>query len=133
MFPTKTAVALAKASNLDDVFDNTVQPFRWEQSLGTFQRLSLVTDFDTCMKALMPAVQTKLNHQHKQVLHMIYDMAKADVMGLAVEALVDVASGKYVTKDKIAAATVLNELYGEKQLIEDVKITDKLMINLVKD
>lgn len=130
MFPTRTAVDLASASNLDDVID---KPHNFRIGLGVYQRLALVADQETCMRAIMPYICVKLNEQHKQVLRLIYDMAKSDTLGLAVEALVDTAENSKSPKDRVAAATVLNELYGEKHLIEDVKLTDKLLINLVND
>jgi len=127
MFPTKTATALAKASELDTVF---VDPVTWQMDFAVFQRLALVADYETCVRALMPKISRKLTEQHNIVLKLIYDMAKSDVLGLAIESLCDVAE-KASGKDRIAASTVLNELFGEKQLIEDVKLTDRLMINLV--
>ena len=128
MFPTRTAVDLATASDLDKIID---KPHNFRIGLGIYQRLALVSDQDTCMRAIMPYISTKLSDQHKQVLRLIYDMAKSDTLGIAVEALLDTAEHSKTYRDKIAAATVINELYGEKHLIEDVKLTDKLMINLV--
>jgi len=128
MFPTRTAVDLANASDLDKVID---KPHNFRIGLGIYQRLALVSDQETCMRAIMPYICEKLTQQHQQVLKLIYDMAKSDTLGIAVESLVDTAENSKSPKDRVAAATVINELYGEKHLIEDVKLTDKLLINLV--
>jgi hypothetical protein len=128
-FPTRTAVALAEASDLSRLFEKPVQ---WKDGLGHFQRTALVADLDTCMRVVMPHIDKKLSLADKQAFQLIHELAKPDVLGLAMEALVEALDRKNsASKDMVAAATVLNELYGEKHLIEDVKLTDKLMINLV--
>jgi len=128
MLPTKTAIALAKASKLDSLFKDALL---WEQQLGHFQRFSLVSDYDTAVKAIQPYLSRKIETSDKVVLNIIHDLAKTDILGIAMERLMDVVEGSRSDKDKIAAATILNELYGDKELVADMKLTDRLMINLV--
>jgi hypothetical protein len=128
MLPTKTAVALAQASHINTLFKDQLL---WKQHLGHFQRLSLVADYDTASMVIQPYLAKNIDPQSKVVLTVIHDLAKNDVLGLAVEALLDMAETSKNGKDKLAAATIINELYGEKDLVSDVKLTDRLMINLV--
>lgn len=128
MFPTKIAVSLAQSVELENVFKDKLL---WKQQFGQYQRMCLVADETVAMSALRPYIGAALLPAHKQMLSLIYSMCKSDILSLAVEALVNTAENSRSDKDKIAAATVVNELFGEKELIKDVKLTDKLMINLV--
>jgi hypothetical protein len=128
MLPTKTAIALAEASQLKDIFKD---PLLWKQHIGIFQRLSLVADYDTAIRGVTPYIHRKLTPEDSTVFTLLYGMAKKDVLGLAVEALLEVAETSKSHKEKIAAAAVLNELYGDKDLVKDVSLTDRLIVNLV--
>lgn len=128
MFPTKVCESLTRASDLTTLFKG---PHGWKEPLGQFQRLSLVTTFDIAFKAVTPHLDSKPNEQQIIGFKLIGEMAKCDVLSLAMEVLIDTVESSRSDKEKIAAATVINELYGDKQLVSDVKLTDKLMINLV--
>lgn len=130
MFPTRVAESLVRASEVDKLFG---KPHAWKEPIGQFQRLSLVTDYDMAFKAINPHLEEKPDEQHTLCFKLLYEMAKHDVLSLAMERLVDTVEASRSDKDKIAAATVINELFGEKHLVEDVKLTDRLMINLVGD
>jgi hypothetical protein len=94
-----------------------------------------VTDFDVAFKAVAPHIKSGMTVSDQQMigLKLIGSMAKSDCLSLAMERLVDVVETSRSDKDKIAASAIINELYGEKELIADVKLTDRLMINLVGD
>jgi len=126
-FPTRSAVQLAKASGIDKL---TSQAHAWQNALEAFQRMSLVSDYEDCIKVFVTYIDYKLELKHTNCLKNIYNMSKKDVLSIAMDNLLTVCE-RGNSKDKIAAATVINELFGEKHLIEDVKLTDKLMINLV--
>ena len=130
VFPTKTAEALAKASDLDKLFSDVQQ---WRLNLGIFQQIALGSDLETCMRAIMPFIDKKITSQQKQCFELIHSMAKQEALGMAIGGLVDVVENSRVAKDRTTAATILQELFGEKQLIESEKLTDKLVVNLVKD
>ena len=127
--PTKIAISIAESAGVQELF-NDVQT--WREYLGRFQRLCLVSDYDTAMKALVPHLDQALEGNHKTALSLIHQISKEDVLGLAVESLIDItAKSNGNNRDKIAAIAVLNELYGDKELISDETLTDKLVVNLV--
>lgn len=133
--PTKLAVELAKASDLSKVLrkgnegqtPSVIRNF----ALAAFQQMALAGDLDDCMRAIAPYLGGKLNQQHKQCLELIFTLTRKDVLGQAVEGLMEVATNSRNSKDKVTAATILHELYGEKQLINEESLTDKLVVNLV--
>lgn len=129
--PTKVAVAIAESAGIDELFEDVQM---WTDYLGRFQRLCLVSDYDTAVKALVPHMSERVGMEgnHKTALELIHRISKEDVLGLAVEALVNVTQQTNgSSKDKIAAAAILNELYGDKELISEETLTDKLIVNLV--
>lgn len=128
MFPTKLCESLVRASEVDKLFKD---PHAWKVPLGQFQRLSLVTDYDTAIKAVVPHLDVKPSKQHVLSLKMIHEISKNDILSIAMERLVDVVESSRSDKEKVSAATIINELYGDKDLIKDVKLTDRLLINLV--
>ena len=128
MFPTNVCESLVKASKLDSLFEGATG---WRIPLGQYQRLSLVSEHDTAFKAVAPLLTSKPDDQQMLAFKLIGTMVKSDALSLAMEQLIDMAESARSEKERLAAATVVNELFGEKQLIEDVKLTDKLMINLV--
>ena len=128
MMPTKTAVNIAMASDIHKLFDN-IQT--WQEGLGAFQRVCLVADYDTAMRCLAPYISAKIDPQQKQALQLIHTLAKSDVLGLAMEGLVHIIQTSKNDRDKLEAARVLNDLYGEKKLDNDLGLSEKLSINLV--
>ena len=130
VFPTKTAVALAKASDLDKLFSDVQQ---WRTNLGIFQQMALGSSLEICMRAIMPHIDKQLNDQHKKCFELIHGLSRQEALGIAIGGLVDIVENSRVAKDRAAAAAIINELFGEKQLIQDDKLTDKLVVNLVKD
>lgn len=128
MFPTKIAESLVTASDINKLFENK---FDWKIPIGQFQRLALVADFDTAFKCLNPHINGKPSEQQRLGLSLIHEMAKSDVLSIAMERLVDTVETTRSDKERVAAATILNELFGDKELIKDVKLTDRLIINTV--
>jgi len=135
VLPTEIAKRLAKSSSLEDIIVHGKNSnfAELERGLGIFQRMALVANYDECMRAFAPFIDKKIEPQHKQCLELIHLLTKKDVLGLAVEGLIEVVKNSRVPKDRAMAATVLYELYGEKKLIEEVNLTEKLVVNLVKE
>lgn len=104
--------------------------------VAMFQRMCLVTDFDTAVdsvKHFFAVEHRNIGAGDLAVMRAVYDIAKQDILGHAVDSLLEVMDNRAsIAKDRINAAAVINELYGEKQLIKDERLTDKLMINLVQ-
>jgi hypothetical protein len=59
-------------------------------------------------------------------------LVRPDVLGLAIESLVQLATHGRSEKERLAASVILNELYGEKELVDTNSLTDKLLVNIVK-
>ena len=100
-----------------------------------FQRMALVTTFEDSLEALQVQLRDigELTAQDQADLALVYKLTKHEVLGLAVETLSDVTQSQLAAqKDKVSAATVINELYGEKELIKDSVLTDKVVLNLVR-
>ena len=128
MFPTKICESLVKASAIEKLFET---PHGYKQPLGQFQRLSMVTDYDMAFKAVAPHLTGKPDEQQVIGFKLIHDITKHDCLSIAMEQLVETVETSRSDREKIAAATVINELYGDKELVKDIKLTDRLMINLV--
>jgi len=128
MLPTKLAVSLAESAGINELFDDVHQ---WSEYLGRFQRLSLVADYDTAVKALVPYLSGALEANHKTCLLLIYDITRSDVLSLAMESLIHVAHSGRSERDRMTASAMLNELFGDKDVVRDTVLTDKLVMNLV--
>lgn len=106
------------------------------EAVGTYQRMSLVTGQSEAWEATLPWFRPEHrtvleNTPEYRALTAVHTLAKKDVLGQAVDCLVGIinnATGS--TKEKIAAATIINELYGEKQLTNEKGLADRLILNL---
>ena len=110
-----------------------------------YQRFCIVTEFDDAIDSLALVAKARLKDDQDQsfteftdsdlmLLRVLYTQSKNDILGLALEALADVTQTALASqKDKVAAATVINDLYGEKELVRDSTLTDKVVLNLVRE
>lgn len=109
------------------------------QAVAAFQRMALVADLETAVNATKPWFANKNRHIAKDspdmgAMKLVHSTVKQDVLGMAVDAIIGVMqAGMGSTKDKLAAAAIMNELFGDKQIIQDAVLTDKLVMNLVGD
>lgn len=106
------------------------------QVVAAFQRMALVTDFEESLSAVQMYFKEDkrvfpTDGKTMKALRITYDLTKKDVLGHAVDAIMQLMDAPMgATKDKLAAAAVINELFGEKELIKDEQLTDRLLINL---
>lgn len=103
------------------------------QAVAAFQRMALTADFETSLDSVKPWLlpEHRQFHSHELAkLKAVYNVTKNDVLGHAIDSMLEMMDGQGATKDKLAAAAVINELFGEKHVITDSKLTDRLMINL---
>lgn len=105
-------------------------------AIATFQSLALAgSTFDECWEACtiwfkVEGKRLAPNCPERTKAETIHNLVKQDVLGLAVGALTDIASSTSApAKDRTAAAIVLQELYGDKDLIQKDTITDRLVMN----
>jgi len=114
------------------------EPAQAYLAVGDFQRMALVGSVEDAVAV----TKTWFKPQHRvikagsaedQAIQLCYKTVKQDVLGLAMDALITVVQSTNSTKDKITAAAVLNDLFGDKQVIQDSVLTDKLVMNLVGD
>ena len=106
-----------------------------KEAVCAFQRMALVGDLDDSIKAMeywFKPNQLKWSKYEKDKLRMCHEIVKKDVLGLAIESLVNIATNGRNEKDRLAASTLVNELYGEKKLEETGGLSDKLLLNIVK-
>ena len=105
-------------------------------AVAAFQRMALTSDFKTAKAALEPwlVVENRIfSKTEEERLQACFDLTKPDVLGHAVDSMMAImGSANGALKDKLAAAVIMNELFGEKELIKDGVLTDKLMISLVE-
>jgi len=106
-----------------------------KEAVCAFQRMALVSDLDDSIKAMdfwCKIECRKWSETERAKLAICHEIVKKDVLGIAIESLVDLSVNSAAAKDRLAASTILNELYGEKQLIETGSFTDRLLVNIGK-
>lgn len=127
---------LAKRLLMDHFRARMEDPSEAGMAVGDYQRMSLV---GTEAEALS-VVLSYFKPEHRKIsgadelsaLRLVHDTVKQDVLGMAVEALVNVASAHNgSSKDKILAATILGDMYGDKEVMQHTTLTDKLVVDLV--
>ena len=107
------------------------------KAVAAFQRMALVANFDTSCKALAPWFKNKdfkkaVDKDLLTRLQMVHDTVKQDCLGHALDAIMHLMDGATgATKDKMACAAIVHEIFGDKQIIKDEKLSDKLVIGLV--
>lgn len=135
--PTPLAVQL-----LEDILNPKVMGldgYRTDvrDAVAAFQRMAAVADYETAIVALTSTLkpdERKFNVFETKLLKLCYDTTKSDLLAHAVDAIMALTDGQNVaSKDRLAAAAIINEFYGEKHLIEDGVLTDKLIVNLIGD
>ena len=99
-----------------------------------FQRMALVSTLDdsiTAMEFWLKPQHKKWIGKEREKLDVCHAIVKKDVLGLAIQTLMDMAAKESGgQKERLAAATILNELYGEKELINTGSLTDRLLVNI---
>ena len=136
--PTQLAARLLS----DHIKVRCIRPIETQDAIATFQKMAIVGEpIETCIQALNVWLditkQINLDRlpsgtPEKAALLTVHTLSKKDILGEAISAItaiMDAPTG--AMKDKLAAAAIINELYGDKELIKDEVLTDKLMINLV--
>ena len=100
-----------------------------KECVCAFQRMALASDsLDDCITAMeywMKPEYRKWSDPEKAKLQVCKDIVKKDVLGIATET----RTGQ---KERLAAATILNELYGDHELINTDSLTDRLLVNIGK-
>jgi len=107
------------------------------ECVAAFQRMALASDsLDDCIIAMdywFHVQHKKWSEVEKAKLQVCKDIVKKDVLGMAIEALVSMAGEtRGNQKERLAAATILNELYGDHELINTDSLTDRLLVNIGK-
>ena len=107
-----------------------------DDAIAGYQRMALVADQETAWAATIPWFKPECrtvmdgSPEHKALVA-VHTMVKPDVLGHAVDCLLGIVNNHTgSTKEKIAASTVINELYGDKQIMQDKGLADKLILNL---
>ena len=138
----KLPTLLARKLLKDHISVRMGKPIDVNDALAEYQKMAVVgLDIETCIAALnvwvKPSHQINLNKLPPNApeylaLKSVFELTSKDVLGCAVDTIMGIMDAPVgSTKDKLAAAAVINELYGEKELIKDEMLTDRLMINLV--
>ena len=97
-----------------------------------FQRACLVGDIEDALKILKVHLPQELTEDDMDKLRMCHMVAKPEVLGIAVETLTEITQSPLsAQKDKVLATQALNDLYGEKDKINDSGVTDKIILNLM--
>jgi len=124
---------------LTDAFKvRMVEPDEVHEAIASYQRMCLVGSLEDAWLAAM--VWFRPEHRRipttgaeHQALLSVHSLVKQDVLGIALDSLIAVTGSQTgALKDKITAAALINELLGEKELIKNGALTDKLVISLVE-
>lgn len=107
-----------------------------KEAVCAFQRMALASTLEDSIIAMdywfKPEHKTWSDIE-KQKLQVCHDIVQKDVLGLAIESLIQMAAcDRGNQKERLAAATILNELYGDKELINTDTLTDRLLVNIGK-
>ena len=134
----KLPTRLARLLIEDHVNARIIKTVDTTQAIASFQRLAVANaPFETCLGALVLwfAIDKRKiaeNSPEMEAIRLSYDLTKQEVLGTAIDAIMHIMDASVgASKDKLAAAAIINELFGEKELIHDSVLTDRLMINLV--
>ncbi len=104
------------------------------ECVAAFQRMALASDLDDSIIAMdygFKVQHKKWSDPERAKLQVCHDIVKKDVLGLAIESLIHMAGETRTNqKERLAAATILNELFGDKELINTDTLTDRLLINI---
>ena len=105
-------------------------------AVGDFQRMALVGTIEDALATTVSWFKPEHRVIGKKgeewtAIELCYSTVKQDVLGLAVDALLSVSCDSGSSKDRIAASAILNELYGDKELVSNSVLTDKLVVDLV--
>lgn len=66
-------------------------------------------------------------------LKIIFGMTKSELLGVAIESVVQVLSESTAAKkDKLAASAIIEQVFGIRDASEASALTDKLIVNLIK-
>jgi hypothetical protein len=115
------------------------KPVEAKDAVAAFQRMCLVADLEMAMSAVKPWFKPEHQVISENTPEMaaciaVHSCVKQDVLSVAIDAVLGIANSPVgSTKDKLAAAAIINELYGERELITDAVLTDKLVLDLVGD
>ena len=97
-----------------------------------FQRACMVGDLDSAIDILKIHLDFELTEDDLAKLKLAHIMAKPEVLGIAVETLTEITQSPLsAQKDKVLATQALNDLYGDKDRINDKGLTDKIILNLM--
>lgn len=103
-------------------------------AVAAFQRMALTTDYETAIEAIKPWFKPqhrRIADKDQELLKAVYNITKPDLLGHAIDSIAEAMNNKTgPLKDKVAAATIINDLYGEKEIIKDAKLSDRLLISL---
>ena len=109
-------------------------PTHTSECVAAFQRMALASTLDDSIIAMdywFKVQHKKWSEPEKAKLQVCHEMVKKDVLGMAIESLIQMAGETRTNqKERLAAATILNELYGDKELINTDTLTDRLLINI---
>jgi hypothetical protein len=106
-----------------------------KEAVTAFQRMALVSTLEDSIEAMNYWVKPEHKRwakPEKDQLEVAHRLVRPDVLGLAIESLVQLATHGRSEKERLAASVILNELYGEKELVDTNSLTDKLLVNIVK-
>jgi hypothetical protein len=111
-------------------------PTHVKECVAAFQRMALASTLEDSIIAMdywFKVQHKKWSDLEKQKLQVCHDIVQKDVLGLAIESLIQMAAEtRGNQKERLAAATILNELYGDKELINTDTLTDRLLVNIGK-
>lgn len=111
------------------------EPAHDKEAVTAFQRMALVSSLDDAIEAMnywvKPEHKTWAKAEREQ-LEIAHRLVRPDVLGIAMESLVQLATNARSEKERLAAATIINELYGEKELIDQASLTDKLIVGITR-
>jgi hypothetical protein len=92
-----------------------------------------VAPLEEAVEILKMHLDVELTEEDMDKLGLAAKMAKPEVLGIAVETLTEITQSPLsAQKDKVLATQALNDLYGEKDRINDSGLTDKIILNLVR-
>lgn len=105
-------------------------------AVATYQKMCLVADKDSAWEATKVWFKPEKricaeDSPEGKALTAVHALAKQDVLGLAIDAMVVIVNKSGGSdKEKLTAASILNELFGEKESTV-AGLADKLVLNLV--
>ena len=107
-----------------------------KEAVCYFQRMALVADVETSIKSMSVWFKDGFlgfDESQMEMVNMAHETVKKDVLGMTVEAMIDICSKSTTDQQRLAAATMINELYGEKKLTESTGLAERLLVNITRD